>query len=140
MSMTLFIGFAAVFFVLGIVFIIKGVFSEEQNAVPISNPKEIEEFKKAFVPPAQKESAALLQETEETRPVRMPEKQVQMDRLMEENQQLKNQIVEHKNKFDELERSVEIFKREHLKQRESEAEKIRNLETKVSNVQLEKEQ
>jgi chromosome segregation ATPase len=137
---TVFIGLAAIFFILGIFFILKGVFAEEQSAVPISNPKEIAEFKSAFVPPVQKANASFLPEAGETKPAQISEKQIQIDRLTAENQQLKQQITEHQNKFEGLERNVEIFKREHHQLKESEAEKIRNLETKISNIQLEKEQ
>jgi len=51
MSVTVFIGIVAIFFIIGILCIIKGISSEEDDAVPISSPKEIEELKSSFMPP-----------------------------------------------------------------------------------------
>jgi len=56
MSVTVFIGIAAIFFIIGILCIIKGTSSEENDAVPISNPKEIEELKSSFMPTEKQEA------------------------------------------------------------------------------------
>ena len=57
MSVSFIIGLAAIIVIFAIVFIMKKKSSGEENAVPISNPKEIEELKTSFVPTEQKESS-----------------------------------------------------------------------------------
>jgi len=115
MLIPILIGAAAVLFVAGIVFIVKGVSSEDQKVVPISNPKEIEELKSAFMPPQKKElSEAELEIQKKIEPQITPRlEEAQVNPLTEENVQLKAQMEDQKNKVVQLEKTLEDLRKEY---------------------------
>lgn len=147
MSISVVIALAAVFFIVGVLFIIKGVSTEEEKVVPISNPQEIEELKSAFAPLPQKQQGAIKPIIGE--PAEMPEKNqnigdgsnhARAQQLKDENEQLKTQIADQKRKFDDLERSIQILREDYNRIKESESDKIKLLEEKVEQARREKEQ
>ena len=113
MDISLLIGIATVLFIAGILLVIKGASSEEQTAVPISDPKEIEELKSAFVPIRQtagSSTASTLHESPSGHPVaNVPE----TDPVKDENELLIKQIAEQNAKYRQLEQNFEIFKLEY---------------------------
>lgn len=149
MIISVFIGVAAVFFIIGILFIVKGVSSEEQEAVPISNPKEIEELKSTFVPsglktvltedpivPQGEVSPDLAPPVKIVQPQESRE-QIQIDQLTEKNQQLIEQLNEQKDKFEKVELNIEVLKKEYKGLKEQGAGKIKILEEQMEKVQSE---
>ncbi len=138
MSITAFIGLAAVFFILGILFIVKGTSSQEDNAIPISSPEEIEELKSTFLPPEPKESPAaqeeMLPNTVSTNLTKDPgaTSPIGLNQRSEINE------LTQKNK--QLEEDFQVLKQENQEIKNSHLEAIKILEGKISSIQGEKEQ
>jgi len=152
MPFSLFLGIAAIFFVIGILFLIKGASSKEQEAVPISNPKEIEALKSAFMPPEKRESSESASnanketgevpdsKSKERRSFLKSKKQIEIEQWIEENRRLKKDIAEQKDSFRQLEQNLEVLKKEYHQMKEVESDKTRNLQSKIAKIQMEKEQ
>ena len=138
MDMTTLIGIAAVFFILGILFIVKGTSSEEDSAIPISSPEEIEELKSAFLPPEQKElptaKEEMLPNTASTNLSKDPGVTVPIDL----NQRSEIDELTQKNK--QLEEDFQVLQKESQEIKNSHLDEIKILEGKISSIQGEKEQ
>ena len=138
MDMTTLIGIAAVFFILGILFIVKGTFSEEDSAIPISSPEEIEELKSAFLPPEQKElpttKEEMLPNTASTNLSKDPGVTVPIDL----NQ--RSEIGELTQKNKRLEGDFQVLQKESQEIKNSHLDEIKILEGKINSIQGEKEQ
>lgn len=127
MTLPVFIGIAVALFMAGIFFVVKGISSEELEAVPISNPEEIKELRGAFPPPKPEKPSvggediggALSEE-------KIPES-IRVSQLEEENQRLAGQIEEQKEKCARLERHIEVLTREHRNQHDEMTAVIRQL-------------
>lgn len=124
MSTPVIIGLAAVFFVLGILFIIKRASSEEEGAIPISSPKEIAELKSSFIPSGEKGSPSLSKVIGEASRGG-PNNQSEMDELNQKNEQLKE--------------SIEALKKENQRIKNSQLEKIKTVEESIAAIQKENE-
>jgi len=152
MSFLFFIGIAAILFVIGILLIIKGASIEESEAVPISNPEEIEALKNSFMLQEQKSSVEsnpsankVTRSVVDSKPkgaklFLKSSKHVKIEQLMEENRRLKIEIAEQNNKFQLLEQNLEVLKKEYYQIKEAEAEKTQILQSKIAKIQIEKEQ
>jgi chromosome segregation ATPase len=114
MSAYLLIGLAVVLFIAGVVLLLKGSSVEELKVEPISNPKEITEFKGVFTAPretvAVPDELKLKQELEsraELQLKKMAERdnaqQQKMNELESENVRLNDRLAEQKVKFLDLE-------------------------------------
>ena len=138
MDMTTLIGIAAVFFILGILFIVKGTSSEEDSAIPISSPEEIEELKSAFLPPEQKElptaKEEMLPNTASTNLSKDPGVTVPIDL----NQRSEIDELTQKNK--QLEEDFQVLQKESQEIKNSHLDEIKILEGKINSIQGEKEQ
>ena len=134
MTIPIFIGFAAVVFVIGVLFVVRGISSEEQEAVPISNPQEIQALKNVYVPPKEPASAIRPQSA------RLVQDQDQSNRMREENQQLRKQIDEQRVRFEQLEKDLDALKKEYTERHDQRVEKLKNLEEEKARFDREKEQ
>ena len=138
MSITAFIGLAAVFFILGILFIVKGTSSQEDNAIPISSPEEIEELKSTFLPPEPKESPAAQEEMLPNTVSTNLTKDHGATSPIGLNQRSEINELTQKNK--QLEEDFQVLKQENQEIKNSHLEAIKILEGKISSIQGEKEQ
>ena len=138
MSITAFIGLAAVFFILGILFIVKGTSSQEDNAIPISSPEEIEELKSTFLPPEPKESPAAQEEMLPNTVSTNLTKDHGATSPIGLNQRSEINELTQKNK--QLEEGFQVLKQENQEIKNSHLEAIKILEGKISSIQGEKEQ
>jgi len=137
MSIPVIIGIAAVFVVLGILFIIKGSSSEEEHAVPISNPKEIEAFKNSFNPSGEKGSSGLKGGMLSDITSSNGSKEAGVPSSSGLNK--KSDINELAQKNEQLEQNLQMLKRENQQIKNSQLEKIKVLEGDIANIQREKE-
>jgi len=128
MSIPVFIGIAAVFFIIGIICIIKGTSSEEDDAVPISSPKEIEELKNSFIPNKERE-------TPDLQAGASPKKGV----AMFGGSNKKSKITELTQKNEQLEQNLQSLNEENRNIKDSQIEKVNALEEKITNILKEKE-
>jgi len=129
MNISVFIGLAAIFFILGILCIIKGAFSEDENAVPISNPKEIEELKTSFMPNEQGKSSDRQKGIhQKSGPANVSRETGVMASSRSKSQSEIDQLIQ---KNEQLEQSLQASKREN--------QQIKALEEKITNIQKEKE-
>ena len=138
MSISVFIGIAAVFFIIGIICIIKGASSEEDDAVPISSPKEIEELKNSFAPPEE-------METPDSRMKASPKSGLsnlltKTGVTMPGGSNQQSEITELIRKNEQLERNLQVLNEENRNIKDSQIEKVKALEEKLTNTLREKEQ
>ena len=134
MTVPIFIGIAALLFIIGIVFVVKGISSEEETAVPISNPREIRDLKKAFTPSATDQSKVSMP------PESTKTEQSQGNQFMEENHQLRKENLEEKGRSEQLKERIEAMKKEYDQAAEQKEEAIRVLKEENSKFKAEKEQ
>lgn len=149
MDVSLLIGIAAVIFIAGVIFIAKGITSEEQSAVPISSPEEIAKLKSSFSSAARNQTRAKLNMTESLPANRLapdtgsvdPENEslAKIEKMLKENDDLKKQLTEQKEKFTSLERKIEAMKGDYDKISDSGLQKVRVLEQEVARLQQEKD-
>lgn len=138
MSVTAFIGLAAILFILGILFITKGTTLEENDAVAISSPEEIEGLKSTFSPSQQKESPDSEKEIPADTPSIELSKDTEVSPSVNVNQ--RSEIDELADKNKQLEQDLEMLKSENQKVKDSKLIEVGALEDKLSNIQREKEQ
>ncbi len=122
MTIPIFIGIAAVIFIVGVLFVVKGVSSEEQEAVPISNPEEIQKLKSAFVPPKSPDVQAPVEVQSPADP-KEPSPQ-----MIEENHQLRKDLNDQKARFEELEKDMEVLKKDYLRMQDHKLKEFEALE------------
>jgi len=137
MSLPVFVGIAVVFFIIGVVCIIKGTSSEEGDAVPISNPKEIEEFKSSFMSP-EKQDPPNPQTDELPKGGSLNLLKAKGDAMSGGSNQ-QSEINELTQKNEQLERNLQELNEEKRNIKDSQVEKINALEEKITNVLKEKE-
>ncbi|MBN1869592.1 MAG: hypothetical protein JW847_03330 [Candidatus Omnitrophica bacterium] len=120
MTILIYMGIAALLFIIGIIFILKSIPSEDEKVVPILDFKEIRKMN---------DENALSQTggTKDAMGPRMAnEGQPYENRILEENHQLRKEIVESKVKYEQLEERMEGLRKEYgqLKEREEKNQKI----------------
>lgn len=138
MSVPVFIGIAAVFFIVGIICIIKGTSSDENDAVPISSPKEIKELKSSFMPP--EEQGAPQPQTETSPKGGLPDLLKNADSAMSNESNQQSEIVELIQKNEQLEKNIDVLNEENQNIKDSQIDKVKALEEKIANTLKEKEQ
>jgi len=134
MTIPIYIGIAAFLFVIGIMFILKGIPSEEEKAVPISNPSEIRKLKESIVSSETKEPEVALP------PEATKAERSQGDQFMEENHQLRKEVLQEKGRYEQLEQRMEALKKEYDQAKEQKGEIIRTLKEENTKFKTEKEQ
>src|SRR3989338_4329257 len=148
MDVSLVIGIAAVIFIAGVIFIAKGITSEEQSAVPISGSEEIAKLKRSFSCGGIGQTRAKSGMADKLHANRVvpeigasPEHEsvVKMERMLTENDELKKQLTEQKEKFTVLESKIEAMKGDYDKVSDSGSQKVHALEQEVARLQQEKE-
>ena len=149
MDITLLLGIAAVIFIAGVIFIARGLTVEEQNAVPISGPEEIAQLKSSFAPAATDQTRLKLIMADKLRTSHAAPEIVavgqesgstsQMERMLTENEDLKKQLAEQKERFSTLERKIEAMKSDYDKVNNSGSQKVHALEHEVLRLQQEKD-
>ncbi len=135
MTIPMYIGIAAFLFIIGVVFILKGIPSEEEEkAVPISNPREIQELKKTFVPDGTNEPklAAASEAVQAQQP--------QGDQFMEDNHRLRKEILDEKARYEELEQRMDALKKEYGQEKDQTEETLRALKEENRRFKTEQEQ
>jgi len=138
MSITFFIGIAAVFFIVGIICIIKGTSSEEDDAVPISSAKEIEELKSSFMPPEERGTSDA--QTKASPKSGLPNLIQKVGSTLSAGSTRKSEIDELTQKNEQLEKNIETLNQENQHIKDSQINKVKALEEKIANTLKEKEQ
>ncbi len=133
MTIPIFIGMAAVVFLIGVLFVVKGISSEEQEAVPISSPEEIQKLKSAFAPSKSPDPVVLPQIEKST------ETQGQNIQTVEENHQLRKDLHDQKGRFEQLEKDMELLKAEHIQIQDQKKKEVEALEKEKAQFDGEKE-
>jgi hypothetical protein len=149
MEITLLIGIAAVIFVAGVIFIAKGMTSEERNAVPISSPEEIAALKSTFSPAAAQQIQTKPQTSDrgnerhggsEMESARHANESLEkVEKMQMENIELRKQLAEQQARFVQLEQTMIVMKTDHDKTKDSGSQKIKELEKQIVDLQREKE-
>ncbi|HQP10597.1 MAG TPA: hypothetical protein PKV41_04365 [Candidatus Omnitrophota bacterium] len=104
MTIPIFIGIAAVIFVIGVFFVVRGISAENQSAVPISDPEELQQLKNNFISPEAPRREILVQ----TR--KLAEAQAEPAQEPIEGHQLRKELGDQRQKFEQLEREMEALK------------------------------
>ena len=126
MTIPIYIGIAALLFIIGIVLVLKGIPSEEEKAVLISNLHEIRELKETFVPSEKNEPQVALRSDV------TPKEQPQVNQCMDENHQLRKEILEEKERYAQLERQMGALKKEYDQAKEQTKETIGDLKEETA--------
>jgi chromosome segregation ATPase len=135
MTVPIYIGIAAVLFIVGIIFILKGSSSDDETAVPISSIGEIREFKETLVPTEKSEPKEVVEPGPE-----VDTQQSQGNQFMEENHQLRKEILDEKQRYEELEKRLESLKNELDQAKDQREDSIKDLKDENEKIKLEKEQ
>jgi len=150
MNITLVIGAAAAIFIIGIIFVAKGIVAEEKEAVPISSPEEIAELKSVFSPAKNKPPVQLSQPLNYDAADHIPRpldsapsldkvSQDKIDQIAAENAQLIKRLAEQKDRVGQLEGNIEELKNKYNSTKDSNSEAITALEQQVARFQQEKD-
>ena len=134
MTIPIYIGIAAVLFITGIVFVLKGISAEEETAVPILNPSEIRELKETFAPPKTDGPGVTAPSAD------AGGEQSQGDQFMGENHQLRKEALEAKENYEQLKGRMEALQKEYTEVKEQKEETIRTLKNENAKIQTEREQ
>ena len=134
MTIPIYIGIAAVLFITGIVFVLKGISAEEETAVPILNPSEIRELKETFAPPKKDGSGVTAPSAD------VGGEQFQGEQVMGENHQLRKEALEAKENYEQLKGRMEALQKEYTEVKEQKEETIRTLKNENVKIQTEREQ